>query len=908
MAQVQIPKNVFFRIRPANGGLNYSLPPQSIDMKQSPNLMNVRFSRNQISKRAGFKGKYFGSMEPILWIDVVYSSGGTTLVGFTDRTFYKQNVDILSAMNVWNGAGTATPFGNFSMDPTADLWQVDVGEGKFDFTGRDANGGAPYPTGSQKYADLMFVINPADGLFVVLDSSVGVEAEWIGNLTNGPSTGIAVAVYDNRLVVGGPDDDPTVISWSAQGTLSDWVSAGTGYTVIGDGPDWIQTLKKMGEYLIVYKERSIYIGRKSMVTDPAILFDPAPGQGIGLAAPNSVGDLGEEHIFLGWDDVYVFSLKGIDAVGSRIKDELFYGENGILPEYIQLCTGIIAEEFDEYWLFVPSGKIPEANNVLTNGTLLDLDSDDMPDNWRTDQLIDRGDCESTTPPALTPETTNVLTNCTFAQSSAQKYSGTYSYLFTKTVAAGTEGTASLQANEGTTDMHGLVAGKTYTFMARVYIPSGGILGSEVKLEVSDYDGAWDTTIQVASDTYDSWQLVQVVRTIRATATGVIIRITADSAADDTETFYVDDIRVAEGDGTISKKSGGNFGGTYWDLTFTTGTYTLIQSSKYDFTIGITGDILSFLVWLKSDKATTARLTIRTWDSGETAFEDKYVDIAITTSWAPYIFSASITDLDAQKVQAIIESLTANATLSIDAVQLVDMTLDDIDSTFIYEDPITHYKAPGYIGPNGDVTLIPYIIKNVGPWVTDTVWVYNYEDDAWSAWRIPITGFGYDSMINITRIADLVGLVDEQTWRFDEKLLEALAPTNLIAQPDGQIYEASKLYATDWEGLLNTPVLFFWESKDFDLGNPSVDKTLSRLTIFHESSHPPTVITVGVSTDSAATDWVEQDVTIATGNVQTYADFFVTGSQIRFRVKATTGDVHITGFAVKIIPRGESNAY
>jgi len=748
MAKIQIPKNVFFRIRPANGGLNYSLPPQSIDMKQSPDLMNVRFSRNQITKRSGFKGKYFGATEPVLWIDVVYSSGGTTLVAFTNRTFYKESNNILIDMDVWDGNGGGVQFGDFSMDPTSDLWQVDVGEGKFDFSGRDANGGAAYPTGGANYADLMFVVNSVDGIFVILDGSAGVEAEYIGNLPDAPSVGIACAVYDNRLVIGGPDDDPSMLWWSAQGTLSDWSSAGSGYTVVGDGPDWIQTLKKMGEYLIVYKERSIYIGRKSMVTDPAILFDPAPGQGIGLAAPNSVGDLGEEHIFLGWDDVYIFSLKGIDAVGSRIKDELFYGDNGILPEYIQLCTGIIAEEFDEYWLFVPSGKIPEATNVLLNGTLLDLDSNNVPDNWTVN---------------------------------------------------------------------------------------------------------------------------------------------------------------ADGNGTATKQSGGHFGGTYWDLSFSTGTYIQIESAKYDFVSVITGNTLSLLVWLKTDIATNVKFIIRTWNSGETAYEDKTLSfsLAASSTFAPYIFSCVIADVDAQKVEVFIENDTANAVLSIDAVQLVDIT--SIDSAYIYETPTTHYQAPGYIGPNGTVTLIPYIIKNIGPWVTDTVWVYNYEDDAWSAWRIPITGFGYDSMINITRIADLTGYVNDQTWRFDEKLLEALAPTNLIAQPDGQIYEASKLYSKDWEGLLDIPILFYWESKDFDLGNPSIDKTLSRLTIFHESSHPPTVITVGVTTDSGM-NWTEQDITIRTGDVQTFADFFVTGSQVRFRVKATNGGVSITGFAVKIIPRGESNAY
>ena len=96
-------------------------------------------------------------------------------------------------------------------------------------------------------------------------------------------------------------------------------------------------------------------------------------------------------------------------------------------------------------------------------------------------------------------------------------------------------------------MHGLIAGKTYTFSAWVYIPSGGILGSEVQLRVFDYDASWSSTTQTAQNNYDSWQLIRVVRTIRSSATGIIIRISAHPNADNNEYFYVDDIRVSEGD-------------------------------------------------------------------------------------------------------------------------------------------------------------------------------------------------------------------------------------------------------------------------------------------------------------------------------------------------------------------------
>jgi len=54
------PEPIIFQTRPAARGLNVSEPPQSIDMRESPNLMNVRFNKGQIRFRDGFKLKYPG--------------------------------------------------------------------------------------------------------------------------------------------------------------------------------------------------------------------------------------------------------------------------------------------------------------------------------------------------------------------------------------------------------------------------------------------------------------------------------------------------------------------------------------------------------------------------------------------------------------------------------------------------------------------------------------------------------------------------------------------------------------------------------------------------------------------------------------------------------------------------------
>lgn len=160
-------------------------------------------------------------------------------------------------------------------------------------------------------------------------------------------------------------------------------------------------------------------------------------------------------------------------------------------------------------------------------------------------LVDNGDCESETVPALWDGSTPASSNCTFARSDAQADEGTYSYLLTKTIAAGTGGNQYLHpaGDPRRTTLRGIIPGGSYTFRARIYIPSGGIQGSEVVLNIGNYTGSWDVTSQAAAASYDAWQTVEVTKTIAAAATGILFRIDAASAAALNEFFYVDQIGV-----------------------------------------------------------------------------------------------------------------------------------------------------------------------------------------------------------------------------------------------------------------------------------------------------------------------------------------------------------------------------
>ena len=748
------PKPMTFQIRPPVRGLNTDNPPTEIDLRQSPNTVNTRFKQGRIQLRQGFERKYAGADEAILWIDTLYDSGETVVVAFTPKwVYYLNSEDVLVPMTIWNGNGGTEYTGPFTMESLVSYLSIDVGEGSYSFDG--ANDGNEYPT-EASIGDLLVMVNgTTDGVFVFAYTGQDslCEGEMINpdrgddkppgddtyDTTDCPQGGRSVAIFDNRIFIGGDENEPSVIHWSSRGEFDKWSSLdGGGFYALGDSPDWIQSMKRLGEYLIVYKERSIYIGQTTGLVDPPVRFEAAPGQGIGLAAPNSVGDLGEEHIFLGWDNVYVFSMRSIKPIADSIRDDLFYGEYGILPEYLDNCTGVIAEEFGEYWLFVPTGRWP-SGTATGDGT---------------------------------PEVTNVITNPAF----------------------------------------------------------------NYALDATDKE--WATTGTVTRD------------------------------ADDGSLFGPNVVELAASATLTKNDIGDTTGGTY-----------------------------SLVLWAFVDSG-TANITIEIDDALSANEFTTTFDITETSS-TRFVRSFDVTsDIDTL-------TITVNSgTVKIDAMHLV--SFEGVDDGFIFEETDGNFSV-GFLNSLDEPQPIPLIISAVGAYMPDTVWVYNYEYNAWSVWRLPMSGFGYDSINAIKAVSGITGTIAEQTWRFDEKRLTTLAPTNLIGQPDGQVYEMQKDSEVDWGGVLDLPILGFWESKDFDLDAPHMDKTLSRVLIYHDPTHPPVDLIVSASTNGGL-DWTDQTITIASDQAYSIADFFVTGSQVRFRVRGETPGFFIDGFGVKIIPRGESHAF
>lgn len=123
-------------------------------------------------------------------------------------------------------------------------------------------------------------------------------------------------------------------------------------------------------------------------------------------------------------------------------------------------------------------------------------------------------------------------------------SGTYGYRFAKTASSGTSAYVALTTSEGTTEMHGLIAGVEYSFQVQAEPTTNGPSTTEFVLHLGDYNGSWAySTGSMGSTTLDAFQAVSVTRTIRADATGTRVRLAMRAPATTGEYIDTDEFRL-----------------------------------------------------------------------------------------------------------------------------------------------------------------------------------------------------------------------------------------------------------------------------------------------------------------------------------------------------------------------------
>lgn len=775
---------VEIEITPILGGLDISKPATKVDASRASDLHNVRFRRGQLTSRAGFSTKHQilpGAdttiiASPFDTLGTVLDSSLTpTVYAFNwNRCYYVHTTGLLKAQLCGDGTtGFASTDLSILLDPISDHISVDYGVGGYDFA--VANGGnlksnSPLVLLCTKTSMASSSSSLAGGVMVGGYLSNGVSFEVVNfNIVattdpryGGPKHANACAIFAYCAFVGGADDSGVYVQWSAPGRWDGWNASttagiGAGYQYIGDSSSKITAMKRMGDYLAIYKEDGIWICRKTGISGSPFEFSSVPTAGIGCVAPRSVAEIGNQiHAFLGPNDVYAFTLSGVESMASRVKDNIFtLGPCPMLPEYASRSKGFYSREYNEYLLMVPSGRMPQ----------------------------DSSDSNKTV--------TNRVSNPTML----------------------------------------------------------GAVGA------SAYCVGW----------------------------------TADSAPS-----------------AYAVANGGLFSKTYQTVSWADVNHYLYNTYNYGGSVATKK--FSGMAWVGASTSTTVGIALAFLDSGGSVLGTPTVHEYTVGTTALQLAAYETAPTGAYRVSIRVIAEVAGVTLSLHGAQIVDMTSVD-KSISIMDLAGNNNYIPAYKTMGSEFKALPLIASKVGPWMPDTLWVYSIDNDAWSCWTIPVNGIGYDSVASTKTIAELVGTISEQNWRFGDQLLTKLSGSLLLGTPDGSLQEMREEYRADYATMAHEDSFTtFWESKSFDFGQPSADKTFARLTIRHDRSHPPVSIVVAATADDWANSTMQTITLNALGNrEQTYVDFFITGPHMRFRITSESG-ISLKGFAAKVILRGEQHQY
>ncbi len=405
--------------------------------------------------------------------------------------------------------------------------------------------------------------------------------------------------------------------------------------------------------------------------------------------------------------------------------------------YLQQRFGVIAESwFNGDFDYVFSGRATEdgfqRQSKMKSFSTVDCSSEDgvgdldrsfeefgrvFPGNMLTRQttILDRGSCESTTPPSMIGEITNTLSNATFARDTTQVYHGRYAYLGTKTIAAGTAATITLADSVAGGDLHGFVAGATYTWICKLWLDSGAMLGSEWVLAIVDSVGS---TTQAAANTYDQWQVVKVERTVNAGATFAYPQIQLASAAAINEIFYFDDTEMQPANASeatdnslfhlIAKRgyrrqiqflsnnsfenatitdswlaSGGTWTKDATDKLFGSASGKLVLGGSTEFVMQLllftgtktlnVGETYNFSIWLKSTAAASGADNTILLQEGDVDAVNVTTTVAYSLAggedYVKIEASHTITDSDSDRLRVIV-SAAAGDTINMDGAMLI----------------------------------------------------------------------------------------------------------------------------------------------------------------------------------------------------------------------------------------------
>jgi len=174
---------------------------------------------------------------------------------------------------------------------------------------------------------------------------------------------------------------------------------------------------------------------------------------------------------------------------------------------------------------------------------------------KEDNLMDRGECESTTSPMIFDETVPyepTPANQTWSRDNTDPYMASYNWRLNKDTTIGNGDAETFPTdNKNTADMHGLVAGEKYTLAFRG--KPDEITNAHKVIIHEYYSAAWHETAML-TDNAGSWKRYSETITLNAATTGFAISVFIDTNAAQNAKLDIDNIRLFEGEDSDIEKA------------------------------------------------------------------------------------------------------------------------------------------------------------------------------------------------------------------------------------------------------------------------------------------------------------------------------------------------------------------
>lgn len=317
-----------FPIQITGPGLIKHLPAYLLPKEGFQDVTNAKFLNGILSKVTGWTK--FDAQQltgTVMGIDQFFlSSGSDYLMVLTTTNMYKWNTTT-SAFDDLNGTAFT---GNADDNP----FSTEVG---FDL----------FVCANDK--DTIKKWDGAAATFSALAGLTDVERlDGVAPIAVG--TAACVRFFKNFFVLLNVTENgtrkPFRVRWSRLGLPENWknTAAGDGQAGAADigTVDWIVTAERLGNSLAIYKERSIWL--MSYVGLPLIFDFRERISGLGIIGPRAIANLGDEHMFVGNDDIYFFNGDSVEPVGEPIRKFFFNDTN---PSYLDKTTIFVIEEDNE---------------------------------------------------------------------------------------------------------------------------------------------------------------------------------------------------------------------------------------------------------------------------------------------------------------------------------------------------------------------------------------------------------------------------------------------------------------------------------------------------------------------------------------------------------------------------------